>query len=297
MHSALLIAMLAGLGGMLGWGSADFFAKKAVDTVGPIKSLVWAHLFGTAILFVAFLARMLFHSSSGTGITMNASSWLALAFFGVLQMIVYWLAYMGFEKGQISVLNPVFASYSGLVALLSIVLFGATLHWLPGVALIIIFAGNLLLNLDFSSTRTKRLNITPGLAEVGSAAVLAAVWTLGWDKFVSGRDALASALLMYAFMTIAAIVLAWAMKVKFQDVPAPLKKIFLMMGLGEAVAYLAISWGYSSTNLTSVVAVISGAFSVPTLILAYLFLKERITKPQLGAIITIIIGIVLLSLT
>ncbi len=52
MNQELLIAVLAGLGGMLGWGLADFFAKKTIDEVGDVVSLVWAHIFGTIVLFI-----------------------------------------------------------------------------------------------------------------------------------------------------------------------------------------------------------------------------------------------------
>ena len=61
MQSALTIAVLAGLGGMLGWGAADFFAKKTIDKIGAIASLVWAHIFGTTILAIAVLYLSLIH--------------------------------------------------------------------------------------------------------------------------------------------------------------------------------------------------------------------------------------------
>jgi len=40
MQQELLIAVLAGLGGMFGWGFADFFAKKTIDEIGSVASLV-----------------------------------------------------------------------------------------------------------------------------------------------------------------------------------------------------------------------------------------------------------------
>jgi len=295
MNNSLAIAVIAGLGGMLGWGSADFFAKKTIDRIGPIKSLVWAHVFGTTILFVAFLVKVL--GGHGASLPSGPSAWAWLAFYGVLQMIVYWLVYQGFEKGPVSALNPVFASYSGLVALLAFALNHEHATSLAVTALLIIFAGNLLLNMDFSTRKRGRFNIVPGLVEVGIATVLAAFWTLGWDKFVSGRDALSSALLMYAFMTFAAIVLAKIMKEKNLGTVLGTKKFLFLMGLGEAVAYLAISWGYSKTSLTGVVALISGAFSVPTVVLAYSFLKERLTRLQWASIAIIIFGVVLISIS
>lgn len=295
MNSMLTIAILAGLGGMIGWGSADFFAKKTIDRMGPMISLVWAHMFGTAILLLTFLIQL---ASGHThhSLPSHGSAWLGLAFFGVLQMVVYWLVYQGFEKGLVSVLNPVFASYSGLVALISFAFLGEHATQLAVVALVIIFAGNIWLNVDLRELlHTKRVKLGPGLTEVGLATVLAAFWTIGWDKFVNRRDAVTSALFMYAFMTLAAVLLAKALRTKDVTKLPSGKKFLFMMGLGEAVAYLAISWGYSRTSLTGVVALISGAFSVPTIILAYLFLKERLTRLQLYAIAVIIVGIVLVS--
>jgi drug/metabolite transporter (DMT)-like permease len=295
MHQALFIAVTAGLGGMIGWGAADFFAKKTIDDIGAIKSLVWAHAFGTSLFVIAALTRLLV-SGHGVDLPSGGGTWAGLVFFGVLQMIVYWLVYEGFGKGQLAVLNPVFASYSGLVALVSIVFLGEAAHLVSGVGLAAIFAGIILLNVDFKGLRSKKLNIVPGLAEVGAASVLAAIWTIGWDRFVSGQDPLSYALFMYAFMSVAAFVLARLMRVTLSGIAPRLWKFLVLIGAGEMLAYLSISWGYSATSLTGVVALISGAFSVPTVILAYYFLKERITALQVAAIATIIAGIILVSI-
>jgi len=295
MHNPLAIAILSGLGGMFGWGSADFFAKITIDKAGPIKCLVWAHIFGTSLLIMAAIVQVIF---LGHNLDLpHGSAWLGLLFFGMLQMVVYYLAYKGFEKGQLAVLNPVFASFTGIVALVSILFLGEAVHAGLVVGLALLFIGIITLNLDPEGLKNKRLNFVPGLKEVGAATLLAALWTLGWDKLVSGHDALTYALFMYFFMTLAAIVLALAVKEEISgDIPTTLWRLLLLMGLGEAVAYLSISWGYSSTNLTSIVALISGAFSVPTIILAYVFLKERITKIQTAAIAMIIASICIVSL-
>jgi hypothetical protein len=44
MNNAILIATVAGLCGMLGWGVGDFFAKKTIDIVGDMATLAWAHV-------------------------------------------------------------------------------------------------------------------------------------------------------------------------------------------------------------------------------------------------------------
>jgi drug/metabolite transporter (DMT)-like permease len=295
MQNSLLIAIFAGLGGMIGWGSADFFAKKTVDTVGPIKSLVWGHSFGTFLFIILALGQTIL-----LGRTLHMPHdllvWLGLAGFGILQMVVYWLLYMGFEKGQLAVLNPVFASFSGIVALVAITFLGEKASFLLIASLLVIFIGIILINTDPEDLQSKKIKIAPGLKEVGVAMLLAAGWTLGWDKFINGRDSLSYALFMYSFMTIAAVILARFMKEKISGVTPGIWKYLIFIGGGEALAYLAISWGYSSTSLTGVVALISGAFSVPTVILAYIFLKERLSKLQVLAVLTIIVGVVGVSL-
>ncbi len=297
MQNQLIIAVLSGLGGMLGWGSADFFAKKTIDKIGAIASLVWAHLFGTIIL-MGIVILQYFYNGKLISIPNNPSVWLGLIFFGILQMIVYWLVYEGFGKGQVAVLNPVFASFTGIVAIISIVFLGEHAGVTHLISLFIIFVGVMFVSLDLGGLRVKKIKFDhiPGFKEVGAGTILAAIWTLGWARFVGNQDWLSYALFMYAFMTIAAYVISQIMKVKLAGVNKKLWKFLVLIGFGEAVAYSAISIGYSATSLTSVVALISGAFSVPTIILARIFLKEKVTSLQTAGSIIIILGIIILSI-
>ena len=295
MEQELLIAIATGLGGMLGWGFADFFAKKTIDKVGSIISLVWAHLFGTSIFVIIVILQFIVFGKL-ISIPNDPIVWAGLLFFGTLQMLVYWLVYEGFGKGQLAILNPVFASFTGLVAFISIVVLGEAAGISRILALFIIFAGVILISVDLNGLRSKNFNFVPGLKEVGAAAILAAIWTLLWDKFVGSQDGLAYALFMYAFMTLAAFVVSRLLKVRLSGVKSDLWKLLVLIGLGETIAYLAISLGYSATSLTSVIALISGAFSLPTIILARIFLKEKVTFVQTIGSLIIIAGIVFLSI-
>ncbi len=297
MQNELLIALLAGLGGMLGWGFADFFAKKTIDRIGAISSLVWAHLFGTIVLALfAVLQFTMFGKSIYIPNTLTI--WLGLIFFGVLQMIVYWLVYEGFGKGQVAVLNPVFASFAGLVAFISIVFLGEQASIFKIFSLFVIFAGVILISTDLKGLHFGKIKLgnIPGFKEVAVAAVLATVWTLGWDRFVSGAPWLSYALFMYLFMTLAAYAISKVMSVKLSGTKSDLWKFLILIGFGEAIAYSAISLGYSLTPLVSIVALLSGAFSLPTMILARVFLKEKVPKIQTIGSIVIVVGIMLLAL-
>ncbi len=298
MQEELLIAMFTGLGGMFGWGLADFFAKKTIDKVGPIVSLVWAHVFGT-LVFAAIALYTVLILKTQMVFPVDLGVWGGLLFFGALQAAVYLLAYVGFGKGQLAVLNPVFASYSGATAFISIVVFGEAASLNRVLALAVIFVGVLSLSIDVKGLRSKRINFvqTPGLKEVGLAAILAAIWTLSWDRFVGGKDFLMYALFMYAFMTLAAFGMSRIMKTKLSIRRQSGAWIFMVfIGICEVVAYLSISLGFSVTSFTSIVALISGAFSLPTIILAHIFLKERVNVIQRAGTFIIIAGVIILAI-
>ena len=297
MEKELFIAILAGMGGMLGWGFADLFAKKTIDEIGDMASLAWAHIFGT-LLFLIFVVYEFFLGGYEIVFPRNFESWILLIFFGVLKAIIYLLVYRGFGKGQVAVLNPVFASFSGLTAILSILLFREVVSEHLVISLVILFFGVLIINIDIEALRKKRVSFTnvSGFKEVALATLLAAFWTLFWDKFIGGKDWLINAMLMYLFMTIFILLITKIQKINLLAIKNNIWKFLILIGLCETIAYLAVSSGYSLTSKTSIVAVLSGAFSLPTIIFAKIFLKEKISPIQTIGGVIIIIGIILISL-
>ena len=295
MTSALLIAVLAGLGGMLGWGFADLFAKKTIDEVGDVATLTIAHLFGILGLTILFFVYI------GTGhvftFPVTLFPWAGLAFFGVLQAAVYLLVYNGFGKGQVAILNPLFSSFSGVVAVISILFLGEVVTPLILLALALVFLGIFLLNTDFSALRERRVSFfqVPGSKEVIAATVLAAIWTLLWDQFVHGNDWFSYGLFMYVFMTIALLGYVLFLRIPLRVLNPNMWKYLALIGFFEMGAFMAISWGYGATTHVSIVALLSGAFSLPTILFARLWLKEKTTRIQLFASLLIIIGIMAVS--
>ena len=293
----LLIAITAGLGGMLGWGTADFSAKKAIDQIGDIVSLVWAHVAGSLALLL-FLGFEL--GSAAVPVTLPSTPllWLGVAFFGALQAAVYLFVYIGFGKGQVSVLNPLFASFSGFVAIISIVFLGEHVGGYLAAALAALFAGILLVSLDATALQRRQIKIAnaPGLPEIAVATALAVCWTVGWNAFVSAKDGLSFAIWMYFAMTLTLLVYALAVRVPLRFRARKVWLYLVLIGLCEALGYVAISVGYARTGHTSVVALLSGAFPLPTLLLARVFLRERISAAQRIGGLAIVGAVALLAL-
>lgn len=293
MLSTLSIAVIAGLGGMLGWGLADLFAKKTIDEIGDVATLFLAHLFGAAALVAVLVTRW-----AGRPPTLGAPLlWIELAGLGILQATVYLLVYRGFGKGQVALLNPLFSSFSGLTALLSIMMFGETVSGSLALALAITFLGVLLLNADLGALRQARFRFRgiAGFSEVAGATLLAAVWTILWDRVVHGRDWATDAALMYIFMTLAIAAYVVARRIRLSITRRATWLYLALIGLCEAIAYLSISWGYGTTPHASVVALLSGAFSLPSILLARVLLREQTTRLQLAASLVIVAGIALVN--
>lgn len=296
MPSEFIIAIIAGIGGMLGWGLADFFAKKTIDELGDVMTLAWAGVFGSLAFFVAAAYSVVVHGAP-VDIPQSPQTWAVLAFLGALQAAVYIFAYRGFGKGQVGLLSPVFATFAGIVALVSILFFGEETNALRLGTLAIMFVGILVLNADFTAISSFKLGRTKigGFGDIVVATILGAIWTILWERFVSGEDWLFYALYMFVFMTIAVFIFAYSRGMKF-GVHSSRLWIFLgLIGICEMVAYIAITLGYGATRYVSVVAILSGAFSLPTIVLARVFLKERTTMTQTLGTIIILAGVVLLS--
>ena len=293
----LFIAISAGLGGMFGWGLADLFAKKTIDEIGDIVTLVIAHVFGSLSLILVTAYVLL--RGGALAFPHDATTWLGLIFFGALQAIVYLLVYTGFGKGQVAVLNPVFASYSGLTAIISIIFLREAVNAPLLIGLAILFIGILLLTIDPAALKERKIGFTqiPGFREISIATILATAWTVLWFLFIHGHDWLTYAMLMYVFMTATLLIYARVKKIRLAvpKAQASAWKYLVLIGVFETGAYLAISGGYGLTTHTSVVALLSGAFSLPTIILARIFLKERTTTLQAVASVVIIAGIMALS--
>ncbi len=209
---------------------------------------------------------------------------------------MYLFVYIGFGKGQVSILNPVFASFSGFVALISIVFLGEAVTALNVAALAVLFVGILLISVDLNALRTFRLQVVPGFWDIAIATVLATVWTLGWNRFVSAKDGLSFAIGMYLAMTVALLIYAAVRRISLRFDKPTIWKFLFLIGLFEAVGYVAISVGYAGTSHTSLIALLSGGFSLPTLFLARLFLRERLLATQIVGGLVIVSALTLLAL-
>lgn len=287
MNAGLGVAVLTGAGGMIGWGAADFFAKQTVDQLGDLSPLFWGQLVGTVVLVAIWVVgddRL--HLSPLVG--------LQIIGFGVVSGLSYLLLYRGFARGQISLLSPIFATYAGVVVLLSAGLFGEVIPLQRAIALFIIVAGIVLLTLDLTSLRASlAARQTGGIPEVVGAMLIFAGWLVLWDHFVHDRSWVPLLASVRAVATMTLLITARLQRTSLKVSNRQLWPALGLIGLCDVAAFGLVSLGFSQTAYPSVVAVLSGAFSLPTLLLARFFLGERLDRMQLVGVAVILTGVAL----
>ncbi len=273
---------------MLGWGFSDFFAKKSLEKVDEFALTFWIQAVGVLPVLLFVLGQREIPELTLGGVAL-------LVLFGASEGISDVLMYRGFSKGKVSILSPIFASYTGLVVLLSVLFFREALPGFVWAGLATILAGILLINIDVRDIRKslrRPAAITGGVPEVAGAAVIYATWMVLFDQAVSGES---WAFYLLAVRGIEAIGLLSYARLRKKSLRVArgdrVWRYVALVGLTDVAAYACLTFGFSRTGYTSIVAVLSATFSLPTLILAHLYLKERVTRLQLAAAALIIAGV------
>jgi drug/metabolite transporter (DMT)-like permease len=137
-----------------------------------------------------------------------------------------------------------------------------------------------------------------GLPEVLSAAVAFAFWLVFLDKFIGVRDWLFFLIVIRVTAAVTVAVFARVTKepMAIEAGDWSIRGYVALIGFCDAAAFAAVSYGFSATTHTSVVAVLSSTFSLPTLLLARVFLRERLAPSQKVAAGVIMAGIALVSI-
>lgn len=292
MADGLLIAITGGLGGMLGWGFADFFAKKTIDKTSDLTTLFWSQLIGIAPLLLLFaLHPEVPH--------LNRYDPLFLVLFGAVSGLSYLPAYTGFGKGQISLLSPVFASYALLVALLSAVVLGEAVPDLRWLGIVVTFAGILTISADPRDIKRvirKQGHSVKGLPEVFVAMLAYSIWLVFLKQFLTDRPWVFFLLCIRTFSALTLYIYARLRNRSLTFSDKSLIKYMALIGVFDVMAFSFISYAFSSSPFTSVTAVLGATFSLPTMVLARIYLGERISRLHVFAAVLILIGIAIISI-
>lgn len=291
MTNSFFYAVLGGLGAMLFWGIADFLTKKAVDETDSRTVLFWVQAIGVIPLAIIWLV------SSKSVLKLNDFPFIIV--FSLIDTAGYIFSFKAFAKGKVSIVKPIISCYIFFAVIISVIFLGEKMVFGKTVIIITVLLGILLTIVDLENLKelfTKdNQNFEKGIPEALLSMVFFSFWFPFWGSWTAGRNLILISLIYRIFMVIWMTLVTKIGKVSLKVSNWQVKKRLLIIGILDTAAYLSITFGYSLSSSQSVVSVVASATSLPTIILARIFLKERLKPLQLIGIFVIILGIVLIT--
>lgn len=281
-----MLSILFGLSAALGWGAGDFTGGLASRKTGAYRAVLYSEIIG---IFVLFFAIMVFGEPLP-----NGRVWMFAMLAGTLGTIGLIFLYRSMTIGLMSIAAPV----SALLAAVLPVFVGIFREGLPKWTIILGFCFALYAVWMISQGKDGITDILAHLADLklpllaglgfGSYFVLmneatnsgATIWPM-----VASRSGGLILIVVYMLVTRT----SW----KVEDPSAwPIIALNGILDISGNVFFILAS----QTGRLDVSAVLSSLFPGATVLLAWIFLKERLSRNQWIGIFAALLAIVLLTL-
>jgi drug/metabolite transporter (DMT)-like permease len=310
----LSLAIILGLTGALCWGGADFAARFASRRVGAYRTLFFMQFFG----FIALSVYLKFRGGFFEGIAPGWHPWALAALAGVINMIASLSLYYSFQIGVMSIVGPVSSAYPALTVALAVAS-GERITALRGAGLAVTLVGVILAATTFTPPVAGPVNESPanesGVKETGATEAAAKETAhlsrgVGWALLAAlGFGVLFWFLGFYVVPAVGPTISVWVIRLTSfsvlalaaiptrQSLKLPSGSVWWLLaavGFLDTAAFVANNAGLH-TGQVSVVSVLASLYGAVTVILAWIFLREKLERSQWLGIILIFAGIVLVS--
>lgn len=276
------MAALLALGGAVCWGAGDFLGGLASRRMAVIAVLAISQAIGLAGVLVWVVVAQ----EAIPGV----EELLPAAAAGVAGLVGLGALYRGLAVGAMGIVAPISAA-SPIVGLTADAVHGtfpATMQWL-GIALVL--AGIAMLSREPSSDGDG--------SRIASGVGLALVAALGFGLFVVGLDAgsdesaawavVAARATSVSIALVVALVLSTSLRPSRRMWP-----LLVGIGIGDTLANVLVAIA-STHGSVGIVAVLSALYPIVTVLLARLFLDERLTTPKRVGGVVAVSGAVLVA--
>lgn len=280
----MIAAILGGLGAAAAWTASTVCSSRSSRLLDPGSVLGWVMLFGLIVAAPPALAMGVpaaLHRAPG--------AWLLLSGAGNVGGLL--LAYGALRVGQVALVAPVLSTEGAMAAMIAIAA-GESLSPAVAATLGLIVCGITLASIPARSDEHRR----PG--DHGRSVVLAvsAAVAFGVSLYATGRAgsglpaAWVGAAARIIGVPVITIPLALSGRLRLTRRAAPLVAI---SGLCEVLGFYAYTLG--ARHGIAVAAVLSSQFGSFSAVVGYLFLRDRLSRVQLGGVIAAAAGVAVLS--
>lgn len=283
----LLTALFLSLFATVCFGSAIFLTSQSAKKMDPVRTGFLFQLTGmpAAFLLLPFAPHV------------THIAYIPIILIGIYQTFAMLLWYYALRVGNVSLVSSVGELYSLLSVLLGVIVLHETIGVYRFFGIALMFGGGILVGFNWSEFKKNRKGslhkgVVPALIYSGLLAVFflfAAISARENGWFVSAFGIRA---------TIVAVSLVILLLQKknivdiFKNVPW---KWIATAGMIDGVGFGVFSLALTLSQVSYVTMITSGA-SIVTILLAYIFLKEKLLLYQLIGVVGVVIGLLFLQL-
>jgi bacterial/archaeal transporter family protein len=288
--STAILSILSGLAGMFGWGTYDFLGSVYAKQIGPFKSFFWSQLVG-----LIFTLLLIFVFTIHLNVPILIIILLPIA--AILYSAGYLLFFKGFEIGNnVSIVAATMNLWAVFTMLFAFIFMGQRLSTIQLLGVLMIISGVILASLNWSNIRYQRYQFSSGVKE---AALGAFFFGIFWNiSEIVSREIGWLLTTLFVKLGIILFLLLFShlakREINLNKTTTKIKVVVVLMGIIEVGAVLIVNYGLTIGHAI-LITPISSALSIVTIILAIIFLKDRITKLQGFGIITTVAGIVVIA--
>jgi drug/metabolite transporter (DMT)-like permease len=285
-----ITSILAGLGGMFGWGTSDFFAGISSKKLGHYKTFFWSQFAGlaSASLIILFF-------SANFAITTNLFILLSIA--SVFYSVAYLYFYKGFELGNVSVISASINLWPVFTMIFAYIFLGQRLSTQQSLGILLILSGITLVALKWNDFKNQKFSLLAGVKEAIFASFLSGIfWNLS-DVISEKIGWLPTTIYIKVGVVIFLLIFSFLKRngLSLNKISTQTKLTVLLVGVLEAIGVASVNWGLTVGDVI-LITPISSALSVITITMAIIFLKEKITKTQAMGILFTIVGIIMTAI-
>ena len=283
------MGVLYGLIAATCWGLGDFAITSLARQVGTAKCLLLIQIF--SLLSWIGLIWVFPHTARA-----SVAIWGIAALAGVFHVVGLVTTYRAFEIGTLSFVSPIASSFAIVTALLYVVT-GKSPAPLALVGTLLLVCGIVVVT---RATPSDGPITVKGVPEAITSAIGFGIMFWLIDVYVKEPlgDVFPLILLKVMVTSYAAIATA---REKKTDAPVPdmprvkIWQLAVLAALLDSAAWVATLFGYKHENGAVVIALAS-LFSVVTIVMAWVFLKERLNRLQWIGVSVVLVGVLLVSL-
>ena len=271
---------------MFGWGLYDFLGGVFAKQIGPYKSFFWSQLAGLAsILLLGFLIVPSMDIPSGVMLLFPIAA--------LLYSAGYLFFFKGFEIGNLSIVAATMNLWAVFTMLFAFTFMGQRLSTIQTVAVLMILAGVTLASLNWSEIQQRRFQLSSGVKEAIAGAFFFGIYWNVSEIIVEEVGWLVSTALIKLGIVIFMFLFSFLSKHEMELAGAGAKTIsaIFFMGAVEAGAVAVVNYGLTIGDAI-LITPIASALSIVTILLAIIFIKDKITNLQGFGIATAVVGIV-----